>query len=288
MGVGHGETDGVEQSVNEIFIEKLEWCKVGAVLGEDYCVYYWEKLRYSVVFWHLYYLSFGIFSFEDDSWDLWELGDGKGGAIDGVTRTDSYSYVWLFDGDEVVGSIADHSYFIATLSEDFLPSFSVFDFFLLLFFVFFDDKGFVLGRYSREDFYFVIHEIFRSFFYEIVVDGVELIRMVGECEVVNVSSLLYYLSILVVTQFDYLDFSGLRVISWSLDNDDGFVEWNHSYHESSFDSKKDVVSCNNFSVDLGVSQSRYGINSIIFESIDECYNTQYCDVIEVLFSLLIE
>ena len=24
MGVGHGETDGVEESVNEVFVEKLE------------------------------------------------------------------------------------------------------------------------------------------------------------------------------------------------------------------------------------------------------------------------
>jgi len=72
----------------------------------------------AVVFRHLVYLSLGVLGLNDYSGDLREMGDGEGGAVDGIAGADADAHVGLFDGDEVVGAIADHADFEGAVAED--------------------------------------------------------------------------------------------------------------------------------------------------------------------------
>jgi hypothetical protein len=53
--------------------------------------------------------------------------DCKASTVYGVTRADTDSYVCLFYGDEIVGTITHHSHFVAAVAKIFFKSFPLAD-----------------------------------------------------------------------------------------------------------------------------------------------------------------
>lgn len=91
----------------------------------------------------------------NDLFDLVKFADDEVCAEGSIALAESDSNVCLFDGHEIVGSIADHAHLTPATAEQF-----IFCAFLRVFRLqgllhFFDDSSFVLRRHSCEHFDFV-------------------------------------------------------------------------------------------------------------------------------------
>ena len=132
---------------------------------------------------------------------LGQVGDCEGGAVDSITGADTYADIGLFDCYEVIGAVPHHTYFEAAVAKNFVDTFAGLKFLLLYLFVFFDDQSFILWRYPCKHFDLIMEKSIRSFGDEIVINGVDFLRVVGEVKNIQFRFVLYDLPHFIFKQF---------------------------------------------------------------------------------------
>ena len=113
----------------------------------------------------------------------------------------------------------------------------------------------------------------RSFGDEIVIDGVDFLRVIWKVKDIQFRFVLDDLPHFIFEQFSNLNPPWFLVIFAALYNNNGFVAINHTHHKGSLNPQKDIITCYYFGIDLCIGNSFYSLYRIRFQLVDESYYT---------------
>ena len=152
----------------------------------------------------------------------------------------------------------------------------------------FDDQGLVLRRYPGEYLDFVVDEVVGPELDEVIIDGINLFRVVRKDEVVDLPSLLHDASRLVVGELKHLRPASDSVVVAAFDHNDCFVGVDNASHEGSLHSQEYIVAGDDLGVDVGICQHVQGRNRVIFQLVQKGHHSQNSGVFQKCLSLTLE
>jgi len=126
-----------------------------------------------------------------------------------------------------------------------------------------NDKSLIFRTDSGEHLDFVVQKIFFSFCNKIIINSISLPPIILELKVGYIIPLLFKF-IIDILQLNYITRVGKAVVISSFNNNDFIILLNHTRKDGSLNSKKNIITCNDFSIDFCLSKSGNCAFCIIF------------------------
>jgi hypothetical protein len=250
-------------------------------------MYNGQELQNGEVLHYIHDLSFSALAFLYYFDDLAQVLNRKTGAVDGIAAANADSNIRIFDSDEIVRTIPDHPHITATLTYDLLPAtlsliLSIYDLLVPA-----DYKGLVLGTDSCKHFHLPMQKIHIFFYNKIIVDRVKLPILILELEIGYIIPSLLEL-IIDILQLDHFTGVGRIFIIPPFDNNDLISRLNHSSKDGSLNTKKYIVTCNDFGINFCLCECSNRALGIVFEQINKSHHPQNGDTLKIFGPVLLQ
>lgn len=193
-------------------------------------------------------MPFRVFTLADYLNYLRQVSHCEGSTVDCIRTANPNAHISLFDGDQIVGPVPHHPHLQGALALHLLPQTAPFDLGRDILFVPADDQSLILGSNPGEHLHPIVEEIRLMRSNVLVIYGIHCLRIVVECKVLDQTAGLFDLSAGVLDELS--DFHRRSSAFGSLNHDDVSVATNHPCHDGSLNSEKDIVACDDLSIDI--------------------------------------